>query len=103
MGFHAGPSMNHLHLHIISVESWSPCVKHHKHYNSFNTDFFLPLDQFPYAPDDARRTKAYQITMLQADFVCWRCGKNFGVYNSKANFERLKKHLDEEFKAWRLE
>ncbi|CAO1428471.1 unnamed protein product [Diamesa hyperborea] len=44
LGFHAEPSMARLHLHLISTDFNSACLKHKKHWNSFNTEFFLPTD-----------------------------------------------------------
>lgn len=41
IGYHAVPSMVRLHLHVISDDMNTPCVKTKKHWNSFNTDFFL--------------------------------------------------------------
>ena len=43
-GYHAVPSMSQLHLHAISQDFDSPCLKHKKHWNSFNTDYFIPAD-----------------------------------------------------------
>ncbi|KAK1777142.1 HIT-like domain-containing protein, partial [Copromyces sp. CBS 386.78] len=51
VGVHAHPSMDHLHVHIISRDMHSAKVKHRKHYNSFNTPFFIPLDDYPLAED----------------------------------------------------
>ena len=96
-GIHAGPSMNHLHIHVLSVDRESPCLKHRKHYNSFATPFFIPLEDFPLADDDKRRQPGRE-GFLKQDFKCWRCGKDFGN-----KFARLKEHLSEEFKAWREE
>ena len=96
-GVHAGPSMNHLHIHVLSVDRESPCLKHRKHYNSFATPFFIPIEDFPLADDDRRRHPG-QEGFLKQDFKCWRCGKNF-----ENKFARLKEHLTEEFKAWREE
>ena len=45
MGFHSIPSLPQLHLHVISHDFASPCMKTTKHWNSFTTDFFLPLDR----------------------------------------------------------
>uniref|UniRef100_A0A915IJX4 Aprataxin n=1 Tax=Romanomermis culicivorax TaxID=13658 RepID=A0A915IJX4_ROMCU len=39
-GFHARPSLSRLHLHVISQDFDSPCLKNKKHWNSFNTEFF---------------------------------------------------------------
>lgn len=41
LGYHAEPSMIRLHLHLISDDMCSPCLKTKKHWNSFTTDFFL--------------------------------------------------------------
>lgn len=41
-GFHAVPSMQRLHMHIISTDMISPCLKTKIHWNSFTTKFFLP-------------------------------------------------------------
>ncbi|KUJ10093.1 HIT-like protein [Mollisia scopiformis] len=93
-GIHAHPSMNHLHVHVLSVDRYSECLKHRKHYNSFATEFFVPIEDFPLAKDDERRHGHD----LKQDMKCWRCGMNFGN-----KFAKLKEHLAEEFKEWRKE
>lgn len=99
VGIHAHPSMRHLHIHIISRDMHSECMKHRKHYNSFNTDFFIPLADYPLAVDDERRRTRYQNSNLKdVDFKCWRCGRNFGN-----RFKELKGHLEEEFTSWKEE
>lgn len=95
VGVHARPSMNHLHVHVLSREMHSDRVKVRKHYNSFTTDFFVPLDDFPLATDDRRRKQA---GWNEKPMVCWRCGRDFGN-----KFKELKKHLDEEFDEWKRE
>ncbi|XP_035515786.1 aprataxin isoform X1 [Morone saxatilis] len=40
-GYHAIPSMSHVHLHVISQDFDSPCLKNKKHWNSFTTDYFM--------------------------------------------------------------
>lgn len=95
IGIHACPSMNHLHIHVISVDSYSGCMKHKKHYNSFNTSFFVELDAFPLPVDDERRN---QSKWPDRDLVCWRCKKNF-----TNKFKMLKEHLVGEFNDWREE
>lgn len=94
-GVHAVPSMDHLHVHVISVDRYSRRLKHRKHYNSFATPFFVPIDDFPLASDDVRRYPTRE-RYLQRDFVCWRCGKNYG-----SHFVELKKHLEDEFHRWK--
>ncbi|KAH8311948.1 hypothetical protein KR044_008733 [Drosophila immigrans] len=44
IGFHAEPSMQRLHLHVISKDFVSSCLKTKKHWNSFNTQLFLPYE-----------------------------------------------------------
>jgi aprataxin len=90
-GIHANPSMSHLHIHVLSRDMVSECVKKRNHYLSFTTDFLVPLDQFPLAKDDHRR----HYTHFPDDMLCWRCGKNFG--NKMA---RLKEHLEVEKAEW---
>lgn len=34
-------STSHVHLHVISQDFDSPCLKNKKHWNSFNTEYFL--------------------------------------------------------------
>jgi aprataxin len=98
VGVHAHPSMAHLHVHVISRDMHSDRVRHRKHYNSFNTPFFVPLADYPLEEGDVRLETAYQNGNLAKDLVCWRCGKGFGN-----RFAELKKHLDEEFEEWKRE
>ncbi|KAK3339130.1 HIT-like domain-containing protein [Neurospora tetraspora] len=98
IGVHAHPSMDHLHVHIISCDMHSDKVKHRKHYNSFNTPFFIPLEDCPLAEDDERRKTSFQNANLSKGFVCWRCGQEFGN-----KFAELKRHLETEFEQWKKE
>lgn len=41
IGFHNQPSMQRLHMHVISKDFISDCLKTKKHWNSFNTALFL--------------------------------------------------------------
>ncbi|KAB8210871.1 Scavenger mRNA decapping enzyme C-term binding [Aspergillus parasiticus SU-1] len=94
-GIHAHPSMNHLHIHVISVDRYSDRLKHKKHYNSFSTPFFVPIDDFPLAQDDVRRHPTRE-GYLRRDYTCWRCGRDFGN-----RFSELKIHLEKEFDEWK--
>lgn len=96
-GIHAHPSMNHLHVHVLSKDRFSECLKHRKHYNSFATGFFVPIEDFPLSKEDVRRHPGKE-GYLGEDLKCWRCGRNFGN-----KFARLKEHLAEEFDAWKRE
>jgi len=97
VGIHARPSMNHLHIHVLSREMFSECLKHRKHYNSFNTGFFIDVAEFPLRDDDERLHPG-AARFMDSDLRCWRCGKNFGN-----KFKQLKEHLAEEFEAWKKE
>lgn len=96
-GVHAVPSMNHLHVHVLSVDRFSEAMRHRKHYNSFNTPFLIDVDDFPLAEDDVRRHPTRE-GYLGNDLTCWRCGKDFGH-----KFAKLKEHLAEEFEKWKIE
>lgn len=94
-GVHAVPSMGHLHVHVISVDRYSERLKHQKHYNSFSTPFFVPLEDFPLDPDDVRRHPTDQ-GYLKRPYICWRCDRGFDN-----GFTALKKHLEQEFEEWK--
>ncbi|KAL8768780.1 MAG: hypothetical protein Q9209_005069 [Squamulea sp. 1 TL-2023] len=95
-GIHTYPSMAHLHIHVLSRDRYSECMRHRKHYNSFATEFLVDVEEFPLTERDAmRRMKA---GFLNDDLVCWRCGKNFGN-----KFTKLKHHLEGEFEEWKKE
>ncbi|KUI56719.1 Aprataxin-like protein [Cytospora mali] len=95
VGVHARPSMNHLHVHVMSRDMHSEKMKHRKHYNSFTTVFFVPLEDFPLAENDPRRR---QSGWPERPMVCWRCKEGFGN-----KFKLLKDHLEGEFEAWKRE
>ncbi|KAL9580844.1 MAG: hypothetical protein Q9212_004253 [Teloschistes hypoglaucus] len=95
-GIHSHPSMSHLHIHILSVDRHNQCMRHRKHYNSFNTPFLVGVEEFPMKKEDMRRR--FKEKFLREDLVCWRCGRNFGN-----KFARLKEHLEEEFEEWKKE
>lgn len=44
LGYHALPSMDWLHCHIISTDLESPCLKTKHHYLGFTTDFLVKVD-----------------------------------------------------------
>jgi aprataxin len=98
VGIHGYPSMNHMHIHILSVDRYSPCLKHAKHYNTFNTKFFVPLDDFPLSTDDGRWVPEKLKEYTDGDLICWRCGRNFA-----RKFKKLQEHLEMEYKEWRAQ
>ncbi|PTB62863.1 HIT-like protein [Trichoderma citrinoviride] len=99
-GVHAVPSMGHMHVHVFSRDMHSPCMKHRKHYNSFNTPFLVDIADFPLAREDVGRGRgdAREQGFMKRDLVCWRCGRNFGN-----RFKELKGHLEDEFEQWKRE
>lgn len=96
-GVHAAPSMDHVHIHVLSREMVSDRLKRNNHYNSFQTDFLVPLNKLPLAKDDPIRRLPYEKWYL-VDLVCWRCKRNFGN-----KFAALKRHLEEEMEEWKRE
>jgi len=97
VGVHAHPSMSHLHVHVLSRDRVSECMRHRKHYNSFATPFLVSLEDMPLAKDDVRRHPGRE-GYLDRDLQCWRCRKNFG-----RSFAKLKQHLLEEIEEWKRE
>ena len=91
MGFHAIPSMSRLHLHVISQDFDSPCLKHKKHWNSFNTEYFVPWETIvaqletscKVSPADTSQTNQW----LKRDLRCHKC-----TYKPK-NLPDLKSHI----------
>lgn len=45
LGYHAVPSIPHLHLHVISSDLDSPQLSKKAHWNSFTTDFLVPPER----------------------------------------------------------
>ena len=93
-GTHANPSMNHLHIHVLSKDLMSECMRKRNHYQSFTTDFFIGMEEYPLAEDDPRRNYRH----FPDDMHCWRCGSNF-----KNKMVQLKDHLAEEYEEWKRE
>ncbi|KAK5779987.1 DNA 5'-adenosine monophosphate hydrolase PWA37_001639 [Arxiozyma heterogenica] len=91
VGVHSAPSMKNLHIHVITKDFHSMKLKNKKHYNSFNTSFFIEYDQLPLdtIPD---KEEIEDNAIKKSDLICSYCHKNFGN-----KFSQLKKHLDIEF------
>ena len=90
IGFHAIPSMTHLHLHIISDDFQSEPMKNKKHWNSFTNSFFIFVDDFV---EQLEQTNAIQFdkthyeTLLKDPLKCFHCQATL------ANFPKLKQHI----------
>jgi len=95
VGTHANPSMSHLHIHVLSRDMHSDCMRNKNHYLSFTTDFLIPIEAYPLAKDDFRRNYKH---FTSPDMQCWRCDRRFGNRSGM-----LKEHLEEEFISWKRE
>ncbi|KAF2681630.1 HIT-like protein [Lentithecium fluviatile CBS 122367] len=94
-GVHTHPSMNHMHVHILSREHNSPYMKHKKHYLSFNTSFLVQMEELPLEEGSPR---FHPGDWPSWDMKCWRCGKNF-----KNKMAALLRHMEEEIEEWKRE
>ncbi|SCU79692.1 LAFA_0B04984g1_1 [Lachancea sp. 'fantastica'] len=90
VGVHSVPSLNNLHIHVMTKDFHSDRLKHKKHYNSFNTEFFVPWDKLPLESVDAKFME--ETVLKKRDLKCCYCNENF-----KNRFSQLKLHLDHEF------
>ena len=86
VGYHAKPSLEPLHVHVMSVDLDSEFLKNKRHFASFATDRFV----------DASRVERALATGMLADLLvsrdgdaltCHRCGE------ARANMPALKRHL----------
>ncbi|RNF20421.1 aprataxin [Trypanosoma conorhini] len=91
-GFHALPSLPHLHMHLISLDFDSPWLKKKRHYNSFATPFFLPADK---VLEDLEQNKHITLNqdvaglkrMEEGGLRCLWCG------HDEVGMPQLKAHL----------
>jgi len=94
IGIHAQPSMEHLHIHVLSRDLHSDCMQERTNYTSFTTPFFVPLEDLPLGEDEiASRLSAIR----QRVMTCRRCDETF------TSFASLKTHLSLEFDRWKYE
>lgn len=91
MGYHIIPSLTPLHLHIVSEEFESTCLKTKKHWNSFNSDFFVETEKVMsnLEGEEFNKLKATAKALLKQDLKCNKCAKPM------QNMPGLKKHLVE--------
>jgi aprataxin len=91
VGFHSMPSMAQLHLHVISTDYDSPCLKTKRHWNSFTSSFFLQLDdvitQLQGPAGAVAVDAAAAEVLLRQGLACHRCGV------ALKNMPALKEHL----------
>ncbi|PPR03537.1 hypothetical protein CVT24_007023 [Panaeolus cyanescens] len=100
IGFHAIPSMEHLHLHVISADLISEKLKKKKHYNTFhpNLGFFIHVEEVLewFDTDETFfqkkiRSLATLHPILKQELICFHCDQTIN------NIPTLKKHLQEEW------
>ncbi|XP_065828354.1 aprataxin-like [Oscarella lobularis] len=90
IGYHAVPSMRRLHLHVVSQDFDSPCLKHKKHWHSFTSDFFMESsDVIALLKREGRVTidRDYYEGLLKRPLACHRCGR------ATATMPALKDHI----------
>jgi aprataxin len=90
IGFHSVPSMDQLHLHLISRDFISPCLKTKKHWISFTSDFFRPLDDVIQSVRNVGSVpidEAMEESKLKGKLVCHKCQAIL------ANMPKLKDHI----------
>lgn len=90
-GYHSVPSMVRLHLHVISTDFDSPHLKTKKHWNSFNTDFFISdselIKELEENENLSLKSESEFVSLLKKDLKCHKC-----EYNPK-HMPDLKYHL----------
>ncbi|XP_072179886.1 aprataxin-like [Diadema setosum] len=96
LGYHAIPSMSHLHLHAISQDFDSPCLKTKKHWNSFTTDYFVESGEIMEQLEkegrvDTSGKKGEEL--LKSSLRCHICKADM------ANMPKLKAHIVKHIKT----
>ncbi|KAI4905804.1 hypothetical protein NFI96_002375 [Prochilodus magdalenae] len=89
LGYHAIPSMSHIHLHVISQDFDSPCLKNKKHWNSFTTDYFVDSQEIISMLERDGKVSVKDGTgeLLKLPLRCHVCRKE------QATIPKLKDHL----------
>lgn len=96
LGYHAVPSMTQLHMHVVSQDFDSTCLKTKKHWNSFTTDFFISAQTIIKMLKEEGRiqldTGRYE-ELLKRPLQCHVCQR------SMANMPQLKDHIKVHIKS----
>ncbi|GER55784.1 APRATAXIN-like [Striga asiatica] len=87
LGYHSVPSMRQLHLHVISQDFDSNHLKNKKHWNSFNTPFFLDSVDVIKETENTGKVKPKDEKLLAMELRCHRCR------SAHPNIPRLKSHI----------
>lgn len=90
-GYHAIPSMRHLHLHVISQDFDSPCLKTKRHWNSFTTAHFVDSSEVIRQLEENGRftgiTSEKSKKLLESELRCHKCEATFST------MPKLKAHI----------
>ncbi|KAF2358812.1 Transposase type 1 [Trinorchestia longiramus] len=91
LGYHAIPSMAQVHMHVISDDFDSPCLKTKKHWNSFNTKYFVDSEQVISDLRTDGRVRECPASdgkrLLETPLRCHKCSFQ------PANVPKLKQHI----------
>ncbi|CAM1310821.1 APTX (predicted) [Pycnogonum litorale] len=91
-GYHAVPSMGHIHLHVISQDFDSSCLKTKKHWNSFNTPYFVNskdlLKQLEESGVVTLISPSRSKQLLDTPLKCHKCNQ------LQKNMPKLKDHIN---------
>ena len=92
-GYHAVPSLNRLHMHVISQDFESPRLQTQHHWNTFNTEYFMDssivIDTLKQAGKIEVDDEKYE-ALLTLQMKCNRCTERF------EDISALKSHLIQE-------
>ncbi|XP_029648331.1 aprataxin [Octopus sinensis] len=90
MGYHSIPSMGQLHLHVISEDFCSPCLKTKKHWNSFTTSYFIDSTEVIETVEKEGKLSVDETLnqkLLKENLRCHVCHKEF------TTMPALKQHI----------
>ena len=90
IGFHAIPSMNQVHLHVISDDFDSDKLKNKKHWNSFTTEFFIKVPDYIRNIEEHGKVsfdKKYYEELTKSPLKCHKCSQQ------QSNLPKLKLHI----------
>src|SRR5205823_5305142 len=84
-----------LHMHVISTDFQSPCLRNKVHWNSFTTPFFIPLTSVLTMLQSEEGwihldTEKYA-AMMKTPLKCHQCPATFNT------FPALKQHIDDRY------
>ncbi|XP_070538748.1 aprataxin-like isoform X2 [Ptychodera flava] len=97
LGYHCVPSMSHLHMHVISQDFNSPCLKTKKHWNSFTTQYFVGSKDIIEQLETTGRVNppaaGRHAELLKTPLRCHVCRQ------AQTNMPKLKQHILQHIKS----